>query len=111
MSVYMKVIAVSSPVNIIFMARTVIVPQLHTPSQFFLFNFSFTLEDLPLLANTHKFLDSIAIPVSWHIKFVSAIEKLKHGNDGRCTIVFFNVTFIILLSCSRRLIISYLMLS
>lgn len=83
---------ISSPVNIVLLARSVINPQLHTPSEFFLFQFQFhSLEDLQLLANNHKFLDSIAIPVCWQIKFVSAIEKLKNGNDRRYTIVFFNM--------------------
>lgn len=36
-------VTISSPVNIVLLARTVITPQLHTPSEFFLFNFSFTL--------------------------------------------------------------------
>ena len=36
-------VTMSSPVNNVLMARAVITPQLHTPSEFVLFNFSFTL--------------------------------------------------------------------
>ena len=105
-------VTLNSPVNIAFMARTIITPILQTPSDFSPFQFHFhSLKDLQLFANNHKCLDSIANPVCWQIKFVSAIEKLKNGNDRRCATVFFNVTFIILLSCSPLILSSYLILN
>ena len=57
-------VTLNSPVNIVLMARAIITPLLHTPSDFSPFQFHFhSLKDLQLFANNHKFLDSIANPV------------------------------------------------
>ena len=55
----------------------------------FLFQFK-TLDDLKLLANNHKFLESIQIPVCWQIKFVNAIKELENSMDGKCVYLLIN---------------------
>ena len=54
----------------------------------FLFQFK-TLDDLKLLANNQKFLESIKILVCWQIKFVNAIKELENGMDGKCVCNYF----------------------